>query len=225
MLHHLLPQLASSATAAASSATTASTQASNASTSASTASTQATNAANSATSAASSATSAANSLDTFDDTYLGAKASDPTTDNDGDALAAGMLYTNTSTGNLKFYNGSAWVNVSTGLTSISADTTPQLGGNLDTNDKEIVTVSNRDLVLAPNGTGAVEVKGNTNSGKILLNCENNSHHVSLSAPAHSAFSGNVAFTLPSSTGTSGQAWLQMDQVYYRFQQFQKLNPL
>jgi hypothetical protein len=196
---------ASSATAAASSATTASTQASNAATSASTASTQATNAASSATSAASSATSAANSLDTFDDTYLGAKASDPTTDNDGDALAAGMLYTNTSTGNLKFYNGTAWVNVSTGLTSISADTTPQLGGNLDTNDKEIVTLSNRDLVLAPNGTGAVEIKGNTNSGKLLFNCENNSHHVSLQAPAHSAFSGNIALTLPTSTGSSGQA--------------------
>ena len=196
---------ASSATAAATSATTASTQASNASTSASTASTQATNAANSATAAASSATSAANSLDTFDDTYLGAKASDPTTDNDGDALAAGMLYTNTSTGNLKFYNGTAWVNVSTGLTSISADTTPQLGGNLDTNDKEIVTVSNRDLVLAPNGTGAVEVKGNSASGKLLLNCEANSHHVSLQAPAHSAFSGNVEFTLPTNTGSSGQA--------------------
>jgi len=196
---------ASSATAAASSATTASTQASNASTSASTASTQATNAANSATASASSATSAANSLDTFDDTYLGAKSSDPTVDNDGDALAAGMLYTNTSTGNLKFYNGSAWVNVSTGLTSIAADTTPQLGGNLDTNEKEIVTLSNRDLVLAPNGTGAVELKGNTNSGKLLLNCENNSHHVSISAPAHSAFSGDIAFTLPSSTGSSGQA--------------------
>jgi hypothetical protein len=194
-----------SATAAATSATTASTQASNASTSASTASTQATNAANSATAAASSATSAANSLDTFDDTYLGAKSSDPTTDNDGDALAAGMLYTNTSTGNLKFYNGTAWVNVSTGLTSISADTTPQLGGNLDTNNKEIVTVSNRDLVLAPNGTGAVEVKGNSASGKLLLNCEANSHHVSLQAPAHSAFSGNVALTLPTNTGSSGQA--------------------
>jgi len=196
---------ASSATAAATSATTASTQASNASTSASTASTQATNAANSATAAASSATSAANSLDTFDDTYLGAKASDPTTDNDGDALAAGMLYTNTSTGNLKFYNGTAWVNVSTGLTSISADTTPQLGGNLDTNNNEIVTVSNRDLVLAPNGTGAVEIKGNSASGKLLLNCEANSHHVSLQAPAHSAFAGNVEFTLPTNTGSSGQA--------------------
>jgi hypothetical protein len=188
---------ASSATAAASSATTASTQASNASTSASTASTQATNAANSATASASSATSAANSLDTFDDTYLGAKSSDPTADNDGDALAAGMLYTNTSTGNLKFYNGSAWVNVSTGLTSIAADTTPQLGGNLDTNEKEIVTLSNRDLLLAPNGTGVVEIKGNDNAGQIQLNCEQNSHGVKIKGPPHSA-GQSYTLTLPSS---------------------------
>ena len=215
---------ASSATAAASSASTASTQASNASTSASTASTQATNAANSATASASSATSAANSLDTFDDTYLGAKSSDPTADNDGDALAAGMLYTNTSTGNLKFYNGSAWVNVSTGLTSIAADTTPQLGGNLDTNEKEIVTLSNRDLLLAPNGTGAVEIKGNTNSGKLLLNCENNSHHVSLSAPAHSAFSGDVAFTLPSSTGSNGQAMVTNGSGVLSFSSISETKP-
>jgi len=194
---------ASSATAAASSATTASTQASNASTSASTASTQATNAANSATAAASSATSAANSLDTFDDTYLGAKSSDPTADNDGDALAAGMLYTNTSTGNLKFYNGSAWVNVSTGLTSIAADTTPQLGGNLDTNEKEIVTLSNRDLLLAPNGTGVVEIKGNTNGGTIQLNCENNSHGVKIQSPAHSA-GQSYTLILPTSVGSANQ---------------------
>ena len=194
---------ASSATAAASSASTASTQASNASTSASTASTQATNAANSATASASSATSAANSLDTFDDTYLGAKSSDPTADNDGDALAAGMLYTNTSTGNLKFYNGSAWVNVSTGLTSIAADTTPQLGGNLDTNEKEIVTLSNRDLLLAPNGTGVVEIKGNTNGGTIQLNCENNSHGVKIQSPAHSA-GQSYTLILPTSVGSANQ---------------------
>ena len=194
---------ANSATAAASSATTASTQASNASTSASTASTQATNAANSATAAASSATSAANSLDTFDDTYLGAKSSDPATDNDGDALAAGMLYTNTSTGNLKFYNGTAWVNVSTGLTSISADTTPQLGGNLDTNNKEVVTLSNRNLILAPNGTGVVEIKGNTNEGTIQLNCEQNSHGVKIKAPPHSA-GQSYTLILPTSVGSANQ---------------------
>ncbi len=88
---------ASSATSSASSASTATTQASNASTSASTAATQATNAANSATAAATSAAEAAASADNFDDVYLGAKSSDPSTDNDGDALAAGMLYFNTTT--------------------------------------------------------------------------------------------------------------------------------
>ena len=99
---------ASSATAAASSATSASTQASNAATSASTASTQATNAANSATAAATSAAEAAASADNFDDTYLGAKSSDPTVDNDGDALTTGDLYFNTTSNTLKIYNGSSW---------------------------------------------------------------------------------------------------------------------
>ena len=102
---------ATSATAAATSATTASTQASNASTSASTASTQATNAANSATAAAASAAAAATSADNFDDVYLGSKSSDPTVDNDGDALNAGDLYFNTTSNTLKVYTGSAWVSI------------------------------------------------------------------------------------------------------------------
>ena len=110
---------ANSATAAASSATTASTQASNASTSASTASTQATNAANSATAAAASAASAATALDNFDDTYLGAKSSDPSTDNDGDALNAGDLYFNTTDNVLKVYNGSSFQSIQSFTTGIS----------------------------------------------------------------------------------------------------------
>jgi len=100
---------ANSATASASSASTASTQASNASTSASTASTQATNASNSASAAATSATSAASSYDSFDDRYLGSKSSDPSADNDGDALATGALYWNSSSNQMFSYTGSAWV--------------------------------------------------------------------------------------------------------------------
>jgi len=98
-----------SASNAASSASTASTQASNASTSASNASTSATNASNSATSAASSAASALAAFDSFDDRYLGAKATDPTVDNDGDPLNAGDLYYNTTLSVMKVYTGSAWV--------------------------------------------------------------------------------------------------------------------
>ena len=118
-------EAATIATAAASSATTATSQAStattkaseaatsatNAATSATTASTQATNSANSATAAAASATAAAASADNFDDTYLGAKASDPSVDNDGDALSEGDLYFNTTTDQIKFYNGSSWTGI------------------------------------------------------------------------------------------------------------------
>jgi hypothetical protein len=69
---------------------------------------------------------------------------------------------------------------------VVADTTPQLGGNLDVQASEINTsTTNGNIKLAPNGTGVVEVKGNTNAGTLKLNCENNSHGVKIKSPAHS----------------------------------------
>ena len=47
--------------------------------------------------------------DSFDDRYLGAKASNPTLDNDGNALLAGSLYYNTVVPEMRLYTGSAWV--------------------------------------------------------------------------------------------------------------------
>src|SRR6056300_1076540 len=61
-----------------------------------------------ATNAAASEASAATSYDNFDDRYLGQKSSDPTTDNDGDALLTGALYFDTTNNVMKVYNGSAW---------------------------------------------------------------------------------------------------------------------
>ena len=146
---------ASSATASASSASTASGHKDTATTKASEAASSATAAASSATAAASSATAAAAALDNFDDTYLGAKSSDPTVDNDGDALSAGDLYFNTSSDELKYYTGSAWVAINSGIASLAADTTPQLGGNLDVVTHSIVSTSNRNISITPNGTGNV----------------------------------------------------------------------
>jgi hypothetical protein len=97
-----------SASNAATSESNAATSESNAASSASTATTQATNASSSATAAAASAAAAAASADVFDDTYLGAKSSDPTVDNDGDPLTSGDLYFNTTSNELKVYNGSSW---------------------------------------------------------------------------------------------------------------------
>ena len=194
---------ATSATNAAASATTATTKASeaatsatNAATSATTAATQATNAANSATAAATSAAEAAASADNFDDVYLGAKSSEPSVDNDGDALNAGDLFFDTTANTIKVYTGSAWQVVSqASLTSVASDTSPQLGGDLDLVTFDIVTTSNRDIELAPNGTGKTVLKGNTNPGTIVFNCEANTHGQTVKAQPHSAAVTNT-LTLP-----------------------------
>ena len=81
------------------------------------------------------------------------------------------------------------------INNLSEDTTPQLGGDLDVNGQDIVTTSNANIDLAPNGTGKVVVKGNTNPGTIVLNCENNSHGQTVKAQPHSASVTNV-LTLP-----------------------------
>lgn len=80
------------------------------------ASTNATNAASSATAAQTAQTAAEAArdatlaaYDNFDDRYLGAKASNPTLDNDGNALLAGSLYYNTTVPEMRLYTGSAWV--------------------------------------------------------------------------------------------------------------------
>lgn len=110
---------AGSATTASTAATTATTQASNAATSATSAGTSATNAANSATAASTSASDAAASaastaalLDSFDDRYLGPKSSAPTLDNDGNALVVGALYFDTTTGKMRVYTATGWIDAS-----------------------------------------------------------------------------------------------------------------
>jgi len=72
------------------------------------------------------------------------------------------------------------------ISNVVDDTTPQLGGNLDMNGADIVTTSNATIDLAPNGTGTVVVRGNTNSGAIVFNCESNSHGQTVIAQPHSA---------------------------------------
>lgn len=57
-------------------------------------------------------------------------------------------------GNLSFTTASG------GLSDVVNDTTPQLGGNLDVNGNSIVSASNGNITLAPNGTGKVIISGN-----------------------------------------------------------------
>lgn len=102
-----------SASNAAISATSASTSATNASNSAASASTSAASASTSAASAASDLAAVQTLFDNFDDRFLGTKASDPTLDNDGNALLTGAFYYNSTTNELKVYDGANWIAPST----------------------------------------------------------------------------------------------------------------
>lgn len=97
------------ANALASDVTSKQTTASNAAT---TATNQADLANSSRIAAQDAAAAAAASYDSFDDRYLGAKASDPTLDNDGNALIEGALYWNSTAKETRTWNGTAWVTTS-----------------------------------------------------------------------------------------------------------------
>jgi hypothetical protein len=146
---------ASSASAASTSETNAATSETNAATSATTATTQATNAATSATAAQTAQAAAEAAADNFDDTYLGAKASDPTLDNDGDALTAGDLYFNTSDNSMKVYDGSSWNNTAVSTTNLVSKT------------------SNTGSAELPSGTTA-QRDGSPSAGYIRFNADNSS---------------------------------------------------
>ena len=77
-------------------------------------------------------------------------------------------------------------------------TTPTING-ATLGSANIATASNGDINLAPNGTGKVVIKGNSNQGKIVLNCEANSHGQTIIAAPHSESANNV-LTLPSTGG-------------------------
>jgi len=51
--------------------------------------------------------------------------------------------------------------IGTGISSVVEDTTPQLGGNLDVNGNDIVSTSNADIDIIPNGTGDVVLAADT----------------------------------------------------------------
>ncbi len=95
---------ANSATASANSASASSTSETNSANSASASASSATASANSATASANSASAAAATFDLFDDAFLGSKSSNPSVDNDGNALQDGALYFDTTNDVMKVYN-------------------------------------------------------------------------------------------------------------------------
>ena len=99
------------------------------------------------------------------------------------------------------------------ISNVVEDTTPQLGGSLDVNGEDIVSVSNGNITLTPNGTGVVRLDGNVdiqsglidlkNAGavsKIKFYCESsNAHAQTVQGAPHSEAASNT-LTLPSTGG-------------------------
>jgi len=134
-----------------------------------------------------------------------------------------FLAVDTSGGGLKKITRSAVVAglaTSSAISNVAEDSTPQLGGDLDVNGNDIVSVSNGNINLLPNGSGKVIVDGNGSSGGISLTdgnidirtgtgavskvkfyCESsNAHAQTLQAAPHSASSSAVV-VLPTASGT------------------------
>ena len=123
--------------------------------------------------------------------------------------------TGAAVGKILKYNGASWElandltgSGSSGISNIVEDTSPQLGGNLDVQSREINTsASNGNIKLNPNGTGCVEIMGDGTSsgtvGAIQLNCSVNSHGVKIQSPPHSS-SATYTLTLPDNDGGAGE---------------------
>ena len=176
----------------------AATSAAAAATSATNAGNSATAAASSASSAASSASSAAASYDAFDDRYLGAKSSDPTVDNDGNALLTGALYWNTTSNQMRVYSGSAWA-----AAYLPAGGYLALSGGTMTGT---ITFAAGQTI-----SGYLPSTGGAMTGALTMNAQNqvrfadadSSNYVGFQAPA--AVASNKIWVLPNADGTNGQA--------------------
>ena len=147
--------------------------------------------------------------------------------------------TSASTPTLKYYDGAGDISLATLDHSANTvnwldssveadlvnDTSPQLGGNLDVNGNDIVSTSNADIDIIPNGTGDVNLGADTvqigdnnanatlttqGTGDLILNTNNgtNAGNITLEDGAN----GHIQFT------TNGTGTIKFNDLAYIPQQ-------
>ncbi len=100
------------------------------------------------------------------------QSADPTAgDDQGDNFYPGSMWLRTDTTPPKLFvcessttSSAVWRQIPL---AVVQDVSPKLGGDLDVNAKKIVSASNGDIVVEPNGTGKLDVKSNANIGNQL----------------------------------------------------------
>lgn len=132
--------------------------------------------------------------------YGSIKADEFIYDNNGTDVAASVQALATSASAI----ATNTTDIATNATNIATNT-----ANITTNTADIATkfataggTFSGDVSF--DGEAIVRGDGTNGSGKLTLNCENNSHGVKLKGPAHSA-AANYTLTLPDTAGTAGQA--------------------
>ena len=115
--------------------------------------------------------------------------------------------------------------IGTGIANVVEDTTPQLGGDLDVNGQDIVSTSNADIDIIPNGTGDINLGADTvqigdnnadatlttqGTGDLILNTNNgtNAGNITLADGAN----GDINFT------TNGTGAIKFNDIAYIPQQ-------
>ena len=137
--------------------------------------------------AAASAAAAAASYDSFDDRYLGSKASAPALDNDGNALLTGALYWNSTSSALFIYTGSAW-------SGAVFDTAGALFGSNNLSDVDNAATALSNLGLSATATELNYVDGVTSAIQTQLNTK--------AASSNPVFTGSIeeqTGTMPAGT--------------------------
>ena len=124
-----------------------------------------------------------------------------------------------------FNTSSNTVDVSDSASDLVGDTSPQLGGDLDINGNDIVSTSNADIDIIPNGTGDVNLGADTvqigdnnanatlttqGTGDLILNTNNgtNAGNITLEDGAN----GHIQFT------TNGTGAIKFNDLAYIPQQ-------
>ena len=182
---------ANSATAAASSQTAAASSATTASTKATQADTAKTAAQTAQTAAETAKTAAETALDSFDDRYLGAKSSNPTLDNDGNALIDGALYFNTTVNRMRVYDlgNTTWLEVT--ISGSDLTNTNTVAGAISNVNAVGGNISNVNAV-ASNATNINAVNSNSSNINTVAGAASNINTVSGSIANVNTVGGGIA---------------------------------